>query len=860
MKLKISILQIFSLLFCFTVYGQDNDSIYNRLAYYMNSINKFSRYIPQEKVYLHFDNTSYYQGDIIWFKCYVESSDISGAVQMSKTLYVELLNPGGEIIDKRILRIENGQCHGDFSLIRMPFYSGFYEVRAYTKYMLNFGEDAIFSRLLPVFDSPKTEGGFEEKNMLKYGRGKYPIVREKPRKEKKVNLKFFPEGGNLVIGVESQVAFEATDEFGTPIDIFGSVINESKEEIAHFKVMHEGLGVFAYIPGTDRRVRAEVNYEGKKYQFDMPEAMPQGIVMKIDNLSYTDSIEITLRKNKATPDCIVGMVALVKGKMQSYYVIHVQGDEVFDMKFDKTKFPPGVSQIIIFDANGEILCDRLIFSDNNFASFDIKSKTEKSVYKPHELVEMEFSVTDKNETPVATSFSLSVRDGMNEIEHKHNIMTHFLLTSEIKGYVRNPSYYFDSDDDTRRTKLDLLMMVQGWRRHFWKQMAGVEPVNPEYIPEQGIETNGQVVSLARSIPKPGVDVSLFLTKKEGEDAGSLFETFKTDSMGRFSFISNVDEKWYMILSVREKRKAKDHRVLLDRFFAPGPRRYNYKEMHTEIVSEEDIEESVDEETEDNNSVIDSILMASEELYDKITGQKNVRLPEVVVKAKKNSREKDVFRNRSKSIAYYDVASEVDDIKDQNKYIGDDIHQLMLNMNKDFSRYNGPGGEDLLKYKGKLALFVVNYERTMMTEIDYLKYKIIRLDAIKSIYINETLSIMSQYADYRMSPMEVDEFFGCVVFIETYPDGMVPVSAGKGVRKTKLEGYSKSKEFYSPDYSAIPPEPDYRRTLYWNPSVAPDDEGNVKIKFYNNSQCRMFSICAESITPQGLCGLYKGRRE
>jgi hypothetical protein len=81
---------------------------------------------------------------------------------------VELLNPGGEIVDRRILNIENGQCHSEFTLDHLPFYSGFYEVRAYTKYMLNFGDDVIFSRLLPVYDKPKTEGNFEEKDMLKY--------------------------------------------------------------------------------------------------------------------------------------------------------------------------------------------------------------------------------------------------------------------------------------------------------------------------------------------------------------------------------------------------------------------------------------------------------------------------------------------------------------------------------------------------------------------------------------------------------------------------------------------------------------------------------------------------------------------
>lgn len=167
------------------VAGHETDSIMNLLTGYIQATNQFSRHIPREKVYLHFDNTAYYQGDNIWFNCYVVTSELHEATALSRTLYVELLNPGGEIVDKRILKIKDGQCHGDFTLGQLPFCSGFYEVRAYTKYMLNFGDETVFSRLLPVFDRPKKEGDYEEKEMLKYGYGKYPNKREKPLKEKK---------------------------------------------------------------------------------------------------------------------------------------------------------------------------------------------------------------------------------------------------------------------------------------------------------------------------------------------------------------------------------------------------------------------------------------------------------------------------------------------------------------------------------------------------------------------------------------------------------------------------------------------------------------------------------------------------
>ena len=108
----------------------------------------------------------------------------------------------------------------------------------------------------------------------------------------------------------------------------------------------------------------------------------------------------------------------------------------------------------------------------------------------------------------------------------------------------------------------------------------------------------------------------------------------------------------------------------------------------------------------------------------------------------------------------------------------------------------------------------------------------------------------------MSCLEKTQIFSCIVFIELYPFGQIPSDGAKGVRKTWLEGYSGAREFYSPDYSALPPEPDYRRTLYWNPNVTTDENGKARIQFYNNSRSRFFSISAETVTQQGVIGVFK----
>ena len=850
-----SILLSSLLLYSISLSGQNTDSIIDKISQYIQTLHDFSQYIPQEKVYLHFDNTSYYQGDNIWFKANVVASDLHRDKVLSKTLYVELLNPGGEIIDKRILKLENGQCHGEFGLKRLPFYSGFYEVRAYTKYMLNFGKDIIFSRLLPVFDKPKEEGHFEEKNMQKYGYNKYPMKREKPLKGKKVNLKFFPEGGNLIQGVPSQVAFEATDAFGNPVELSGVVINEAKKEVAQLSVHHNGRGVFTYTP-TDNKSKATVECNGKKYSFDMPDALPKGVVLKVDNLSYTDSVEVALQKSAHLSDETFGVAVISGGKLSHYYLINIEDEDTVRFKFDKSKLTSGVSWIVIFDGNGKIVCDRLIFT-NKHEQLNILAKTQKESYNPYEPVEMEFTIHDREENPIQTAFSVSVKDGVNEVLPTQNMLTNLLLMSEIKGYVHNPSYYFEADDSIHRTALDQLLMVQGWRRYSWEKMSGVTPFDLKYKPEQGIETEGSVVSFVRKLPKPNVQVSFFLTKKEEEEsAGSFVNLFVTDSLGRFSFVSNVEGKWNMILAVTDKGKKKDYRILLDRVFSPDPKRYQF----TELQITTDAEEAKSIETEKTETSEKEDLEAFYKAFNDSlakTGnhEKTYHLKEVKVTAKKLRDEKDIFQNRSGSIAYYDVQSEMDDIIDKGTYVGNDIHELLINMNNKFSRMQFDQ-EEFLQYKGKLPLIIINYEPEPYhrTKWDYSRYKMVNVSAIKSIYINENLSTICKYADPSIPPIYIDDVYRCVVFIETFPEGKVPVEPAKGVRKTWLEGYSQVKEFYSPDYSVLPQEPDYRRTLYWNPSVTTDSNGKARILFYNNSRCRKFKISAETITDDGKIGV------
>jgi hypothetical protein len=404
-------------------------------------------------------------------------------------------------------------------------------------------------------------------------------------------------------------------------------------------------------------------------------------------------------------------------------------------------------------------------------------------------------------------------------------------------------------------------MVQGWRRYSWNQMTGIEPFEITHSPEQGIETQGNVVSFVKQKPQPNVDVSMLLMKKgdENEAGGSFIETFVTDDQGRFSFVSDVHGRWGMILSVSEKGKKKDHRILINKVFSPEPKRYRYADMQVSIAeknTEKKIVEEFGEQLEEED--LESFLIAYRDSIAKLgINEKVHQIEEVVIKGKRNTKEREILRNRTTSVAYYDVNLEMDNLFDKGEYINNDIHELLINMNKNFTvskRYEDFAmmSNEFLLYKQKLPLFIVNYKPIFLSEFefDYFHYTIVNINAIKAIYINETPFLSCQYCTNHLGCCHYD----FVIFIETYPYGQIPSDGAKGVRKTWLEGYSAGKEFYSPNYSELPRELDYRRTLYWNPNVTTDEDGKARIEFYNNSWCTNFSISAETVTEHGKIGV------
>ena len=462
----------------------------------------------QEKVYLHLDNTCYYKGDTIWYKSYVVRADSLTYSDMSRILYVELLSPDGLVVKREnIIVSPDGYSDGNFVLMD-SLYSGYYEIRAYTRWMLNFcvtehpygrkdreyfyNKDmardffrkfgTVYSRVFPVYERPDSTGDYSQK---------YIVNRPKTRIEKelkaKLEVRFYPEGGHLIAGTRCAVAFEAVNEEGEHIDISGQVTTDGNSQT--ILTEHQGRGLFFLTVPEGKDAEASFTYYGKNYYFDLPKAERMGCALHIETSPQSTTADITLQG--LPTDRNYGVAVLCRGVLKSFLTIRGNGC----ITLDQTHLPTGVNDLLVFDEEGHLLADRLFFVNHH--DYDLNPITVsgmQSEYQPFEVVNLQFQAP-----PGTGPISISVRDGAHEdlTYDTGNIVTDLLLSSELKGFIAYPDFYFESDDETHRRALDLLMMVQGWRRYDYNEITSNTPLR--YQPEKTMTIEGAVYPVPNSL-------------------------------------------------------------------------------------------------------------------------------------------------------------------------------------------------------------------------------------------------------------------------------------------------------------------------------------------------------------------------
>lgn len=856
---------LFFLVNSFFAQGQSGDASH-RLQSFVRRAEDFNRYYPQEKVYLHLDNTGYFLGERIWFKAYVVTAPFCWLTTLSETLYVELLAPEGYVIETKKLPVVNGQCHGDFYLDSAN-YSGYYEIRAYTRWMLNFGESTgpvmadavvpgIYSRVFPVFDRPSVGGDYTKQ----YLRPRSREILSPNKSMSPLFVHFYPEGGQLVRGVPSVIAFQVLDEQGRYMSLKGKVVDERDKYVTSLRTVHRGMGNFLLTPhGHHYFVELEVG--DKTFRYPLPEVAREGFVLHVTN-QLESGIRIEVNGSDGMVSDTLGLLLMNGGQPYAFENIFFKGGKSSELELLRDSLPTGVYQILLLDRSGRPLCERKVFiRGKGISYFEIFPENLQRSYEPYKKIGLDFQLY-QNGHPLQErhTFSLSVRDSMSEVQtwNTGDIGTYLLLSSEVRGYIPDVDYYFAEDTPARQEHLDLLLQVQGWTRYSWEKMCGLTKMIFRHPQEQGITLQGRLLS--------DRDGFLYYNKLMNgakirwqmyNDSLGLYGNLITDSVGRYRLVfDNLYGSWHINLHSDDRRLEQEYipygshpwarlslraQICVDRMFSPHAKEYSYYECNRPDL------------------VVGDYILSHDTLI------RSIGLSEA--KAMGNNRGR-IYHRPGVRAKIADLIEEYLDINFEEWALDGECLTKYLIKKMKFS-----GGSyclvrdsvlmksaDFINFGEEIILATMPPRpRFYYYSLDWYRGWTGQLDSIEIILdyaYRDSLRQKGGGCDYmdcdRDESREVPDYV--FRFRTTYPYGK-KLKLFSRTRDFIFDGYASVEEFCSPDYSQhiLPSAGDYRRTLYWNPDVRTDSLGRASVEFYNNSSCRKLKVSAETVLPDGRIG-------
>ncbi len=358
--------------------------------------------------------------------------------------------------------------------------------------------------------------------MIDYQGSTESVSRSIPIVLNKVKLQLFPEGGDLVNGLESKVAFRALNEFDKPADVEGVVMTAKGSVVETFSSYHQGMGAFSFKPQKGEVYTVKITKpEGITEAYTLPEALPRGYVMSVDN-GKDNELGLNISTSETEE---LSVVAQVRGKI--YYASAFNAVNGFNKLVIPTdKFPAGVAQVTLFDSKGVERAERLAFV-NRDKQLSISIETDKEKYLPREKVRMTVSVKDERGLPMPANLSLAVTNDQLLAfadDKSGNLLSQFLLQQDLNSKVEEPAFYFNKKEAKSEKALDYLLMTSGWRRFTWEKIMSEEMPQVAYQPEMALISG---TLLDASTRKPLKDATVKVNNSG--------QTITTNSEGKFSF-------------------------------------------------------------------------------------------------------------------------------------------------------------------------------------------------------------------------------------------------------------------------------------------------------------------------------------
>ncbi|RBL88086.1 TonB-dependent receptor plug domain-containing protein [Chitinophaga flava] len=664
--------------------------------------------------------------------------------------------------------------------------------------------------------------------LVDYRGNKEAISRSIPITLSKIDLQFMPEGGTLVNGIHTNIAFRAVNEYGKGTDIKGVLMDDNGKQVATFESLRFGMGAFAFTPKAGQRYTASIQAPaGIKGSYVFPQATDNGVVMNI----YREGTELLVKLKTDQPQTFV-----LEGKTKnvSWYKkeVSLKSKEQV-IKINPADFPAGIAVFTLSQPNGIPLAERLVFLHAK-QQLQVSITTDKNLYEPREEVTLTVSTKDQNDKPVPSNLSLAVIDDKKwslADDRQDHILSWLLLSSELQGKIEEPPFYFKEDEPAAPAALDLVMLTHGYR-YFDFRAEVLRENRLRYAPNRKHRLVGRVVDKYGK----SVESTVLLFPYQAHE---LVRAVKTDPTGKFVLWNTAADSYVLVALPFQRYKRKEElqfNILENTFTDAG----DSSLLESPVVGKDEILELTKEgikvplpEAMRKNAAVDFISF----------GLRNKNLSEVIITGYGTSKRAGTAGCiMALPRQYYEAPQSAANAL-QGRVAG-------------LSIVNGtPGNNSFVTIRGTASLtgnneplYVYNgvpVSAAFLTE---------NLADIESITVLKDAAAVALYGSKAANGVIVVSGRSNPNFkirLPLSPDYKLPI------QKIQIPGvsYTDARRFYAPVYTTTKTAErnDFRETIYWNPVVQTDKRGTATVTFYNSDASTAFRAIAEGIGYNGKVG-------
>jgi hypothetical protein len=750
------------------------------------SFQQYNDHILQEKIYVHTDKDFYLTGEIMWFKLYNVDAGINKPIDISKVAYVDILDDANNPVLQAKIALRNGAGNGSF-YIPVTLKNGNYKLRAYTSWMKNFGPAVFFEKNIGIVN-PLNEPAEQAKTTGNY------------------DIRFFPEGGILVNGVTSTVAFKATGTDGKGMEINGVIINQRNDTVVRFQALKFGMGSFSFTPDVNNTYKAVVRIGRDNALInDLPPIATSGYAIHLVN---NNEVKISTRGHGSGQPQYLIVHSAHQITMAQSVTTDANGNAT--VQISKEKLGKGINHITLFNSQRQPVCERLYF--NRPTDLLTLRATTQTQYKTRNPVSLNITTNNSGGKPLAANMSVSVYklDSLTNANDA-DIVSSLWLNSELKGSIESPGYYFDVITSETDKALDNLLLTQGWSRFKWADVLNYKPAQKfTFLPEySGHIIVGQATNAA-GVPTPDILGYLGVIGKRVQIYGA-----NSDSTGRLLF--NTKQLYgpgEIVIQTNTERDSTSHIAITSPFseqyttntlpaFHLGNHVQGLLEANSVDMQVQNIYSSAKLKQYYNPAVDSSAFYSN-----------NFKLYKLDDFTRFTTMEEDLR----------EYVAEITVAKQKNRF-----HINVLSKNGFLAE-----GDPLVLLDG-IPIFNIDKVFT----IDPLKIK--KLDMINQVYYWGPI-----FADGLLS---FTSYKGDMAATEINPHAVV----------LDYEGMQLEREFYSPVYQTETQQksrlPDFRNVLYWSPDVNTNTSGKAGVSFYTSDKPGKYIVVMQGLTADGQAGSY-----